>query len=438
MVILGAGMTGLAAARASGGTVYEAAAAPGGICSSYYLAPGGVYRSGGVRRPSAARDDAYRFEVGGGHWIFGGDPDVLALIETLGPTRRYARRASVYFPEDRRFVPYPLQNHLRHLGPALAERALAEMEAASGAPPLREGATMREWLARSFGATLGALFFEPFHQLYTGGLHAHIAPQDGYKSPVDLAAVAAGVRGETLAAGYNVTFVYPPAGLDALARGLAEASAVEYGKRAVRIDPGRREVAFADGETVAYEQLVSTLPLDRALAMTGLEAGPPDPYTSVLVLNVGAERGPTCPDDHWVYVPRSRAGFHRVGFYNNVDLAFLPVSAREGPTRVSLYVERAWPGDTRPEPGEVPRYTAAVTRELQDWGWIGAVEVADPTWIDVAYTWRWPGSRWRDDALRVLGAHGVQQVGRYGRWTFQGIADSIRDGLAVGAALRAG
>lgn len=432
MVILGAGMTGLAAARASGGTVYEAAAAPGGICSSYYLEPGGA------RRPGASRDDAYRFEIGGGHWIFGGDPDVLALIETLGPTRRYARRSSVYFPEDRRFVPYPLQNHLRHLGPALAERALAEMVAADGAAPLGEGATMREWLARSFGATLSALFFEPFHELYTGGLHARIAPQDGYKSPVDLAAVAAGVRAEAPAAGYNVTFVYPPAGLDALTRGLAGASAVEYGKRAARIDTVSREVAFADGDTVAYERLISTLPLDRALAMTGLEAGTPDPYTSVLVLNVGAERGPACPDDHWVYVPRSRAGFHRVGFYSNVDPAFLPVSARAAAARVSLYVERAWPGETRPDGGEVPRYAAAVTRELQDWGWIGAVEVADPTWIDVAYTWRWPGSRWRDDALRVLGAHGVQQVGRYGRWTFQGIADSIRDGLAVGAALRAG
>jgi hypothetical protein len=27
-------------------------------------------------------------------------------------------------------------------------------------------------------------------------------------------------------------------------------------------------------------------------------------------------------------------------------------------------------------------------------------------------------------------------VGRYGRWIFQGIADSLRDGLFVGAALR--
>jgi protoporphyrinogen oxidase len=424
-------MTGLAAARASGGTVYEAAETPGGICSSYYLAPGGVRRSG------ASRDDAYRFEIGGGHWIFGGDPEVLALIERLGSTRRYARRSSVFLPESRRFVPYPLQTHLRHLGPDLAERALAEMVAAAATPPLAEDATMREWLARSFGATLGALFFEPFHELYTGGLHTRIAPQDGYKSPVDLAAVAAGVRAVAPAAGYNVTFAYPPAGLDALARGLAGASAVEYGKRAARIDTVRREVAFTDGDTVGYERLVSTVPLDRALAMTGLSAGAPDPYTSVLVLNVGATRGPACPDDHWVYVPRSRAGFHRVGFYSNVDPAFLPVSARGDASRVSLYVERAWPGDTRPDPGEIPRYAAEASRELQDWGWIGAVEVADSTWIDVAYTWRWPGSRWREDALRVLEAHGVHQVGRYGRWTFQGIADSIRDGLAAGAALRA-
>ncbi len=378
MVILGAGMTGLAAARASGGIVYEAAAAPGGICSSYYLAPGGA------RRPGASRDDAYRFEIGGGHWIFGGDPDVLALIQTLGPTRRYARRSSVYFPEGRRLVPYPLQTHLRHLGPELAERALGEMVAAAAAPALAEGATMREWLARSFGPTLDALFFEPFHALYTAGLHTRVAPQDGYKSPVDLAAVAAGARAETPAAGYNVTFVYPSAGLDALARGLAGASAVEYGKRATRIDTVRREIAFTDGDTVGYERLVSTVPLDRALAMTGLSAGAPDPCTSVLVLNVGATRGPACPDDHWVYVPRSRAGFHRVGFYSNVDPAFLPLSARADASRVSLYVERAWPGDARADPGEIARYAAEATRELQDWGWIGAVEVADPTWIDVA------------------------------------------------------
>jgi hypothetical protein len=38
--------------------------------------------------------------------------------------------------------------------------------------------------------------------------------------------------------------------------------------------------------------------------------------------------------------------------------------------------------------------------------------------------------------LQALEKQGIQMVGRYVRWKFQGIADSIRDGLCVGAANR--
>ncbi|HEU5109330.1 MAG TPA: FAD-dependent oxidoreductase [Micromonosporaceae bacterium] len=424
-VILGAGMTGLAAGRASGGTVYEAAAAPGGICSSYYMVPGDARPH--PERPGAA---AYRFEVGGGHWIFGGDPAVLALIDRLAGARRYERRSSVFFPEDKLRVPYPLQNHLRHLGPDVAARALAEMTDAVGGPP---AVTLQDWLRRTFGRTLCDLFFDPFHALYTGGLHARIAPQDGYKSPVDLKTAVAGAFAGTAAVGYNATFVYPPAGLDGLARALAGGCRVEYGRRAVSIDARARTVGFADGGSVEYDRLISTLPLNTALAIARLDAGPPDPCTSVLVLNIGARRAGLCPDDHWVYVPRSRAGFHRVGFYSNVDGSFLPEPRRED--LVSIYVERAHGHGARPDAGAIARYAEAVVAELQDWGFIGDAEVVHPTWIDVAYTWAWPGSRWRADALQLLDEHGITQVGRYGRWTFQGIADSIRDGLYVGASL---
>ena len=61
-LILGAGVTGLAAGYASGWPVYEAADAPGGICSSYYVRPGSQERL----RQAPADDEAYRFEVGGG------------------------------------------------------------------------------------------------------------------------------------------------------------------------------------------------------------------------------------------------------------------------------------------------------------------------------------------------------------------------------------
>jgi protoporphyrinogen oxidase len=186
-----------------------------------------------------------------------------------------------------------------------------------------------------------------------------------------------------------------------------------------------------------YDLLVSTLPLNRMLEMTGLRLKEDsDPYTSVLVLNIGAMRGPCCPDDHWIYVPRSKAGFHRVGFYSNVDASFLPRSCREARDRVSIYVEKAYPGGQRPSPEDIAACSQATVEELRQWGFISTAEAVDPTWIDVAYTWSRPGSKWREVALKTLEEHDVIMVGRYGRWVFQGIADSIRDGFFVGASAR--
>jgi protoporphyrinogen oxidase len=158
-----------------------------------------------------------------------------------------------------------------------------------------------------------------------------------------------------------------------------------------------------------------------------------DPYSSVLVLNIGAKRGPRCPDDHWLYVPESASGFHRIGFYSNVDARFLPASARSAPDRVSIYVERAYLPGQRPSKEQEAAYIASSVRELQGFQFITDVEVVDPTWIEVAYTWSWPESSWRRTALQALQKHGIFQVGRYGRWVFQGIADSLRDGFVVGS-----
>ena len=75
--------------------------------------------------------------------------------------------------------------------------------------------------------------------------------------------------------------------------------------------------------------------------------------------------------------------------------------------------------------------------ELQRWGFIDTAEVVHPTWVDVAYTWSWPGSSWTRQAIQALEKAGIYQVGRYGRWIFQGIADSIRDGFIAGSSFRA-
>jgi protoporphyrinogen oxidase len=430
MFVLGAGMTGLAAGFASECPVFEGADNPGGICSSYHMP-----LANKERKLQAATDgEAYRFEIGGGHWIFGGDPAVLRFLQGFVNLKRYTRQSSVFFGEQGLYVPFPLQNHLRFLDRDLAERALAEMAAQQGT-----SRTMKAWLGKNFGRTLSELFFNPFNALYTAGLYDRIAPQDSYKSPVDLALAMQGASTHTAPVGYNATFAYPEQGLGVLAQRLANQCNVEYGKRVVRIDTTNRSLYFDDGTTHPYDTLISTLPLNKVLEMGQIDIGvEPDPYTSVLVLNIGAIRGDSCPPDHWLYIPHSSSGFHRVGFYSNVDPSFLPVSSREKKDRVSIYVEKAYLPTDKPLHTDIARYAEATIRELQGWGFIHDVEVVDPTWIDVAYTWSWPESGWQRGALETLEGHGIYQVGRYGRWVFQGIADSIRDGLLVGSAFKDG
>lgn len=405
-------MTGLAASWISGVPALEAAPQPGGICRTY-------------------SESGYRFETGGGHWIFGGDPMLNRFLEALTPFRYYERRSSVWLPELAAFVPYPIQNNLHGLPKAMAETILREMQ---GAPQHRSG-ILAEWLRESFGDTLHDLFFGPFHELYTAGEHTRIAVQDVFKTPLDLRAVERGLRGGAAPTGYNQTFSYPPAGLDTLAATLARGGDIRTGSEVVRVDTSARELHLADGSSLPYEWLMSSLPLDAMLSLTGLRIeAEPGIRTAVLVLNLGGERGERMPTDHWAYVPRSRAGFHRVGFYSNVDGYFVP---DENPSLASLYVERAFPAGTRLDEATIGEYARDAIAELQEWGWMGDVPVVSPTWVETAYTWSRPGSAWRAEAMRELAGLGILMTGRYGKWQFQGIADSLRDGFHAGASLKA-
>jgi protoporphyrinogen oxidase len=429
-IILGAGMTGLAAGSISGFPVYEASALPGGICSSYYIRPGDKTRLHAVPQDG----EAYRFDIGGGHWIFGGDAILNQFLNTIAPFKAYNRISSVYFRKTNQYVPYPIQNHLGYLDKAIALKALTEMTTASGGTVV----TMEDWMRQSFGDTLTGLFFAPFHEMYTAGLWQTISPQDSYKSPVNLKLALQGAFEKTPpAVGYNTSFLYPIEGLDRLSSRMAEKCNITYNKEVIKIDLKRKEVHFKDGSGEKFERIISTLPLNRTMEMSGLNTSAPVyPYSSVLVLNIGAVRGAACPNDHWLYNPDTQSRFHRVGFYSNVDVSFLPRSSQTNNSRVSIYVERAYPGSALPSQSDIETYAASVVKELQEWGYIGSAEVVDPTWIDVAYTWAMPQSNWKEQATRELQNNHIYPIGRYAAWSFQGIANSIRDGFLIGSCFK--
>ena len=364
-VILGAGITGLAAAYKTKGTVYEASGSPGGICRSYY-------------------ENGYRFERGGGHWIFGADQEVLEFLDQFCLCKKYKRDAGVYI---NKVFPYPIQEYFK--------------KPISMSPP----GTMQYDLLQKFGDKLGKLFFFPFNEKYTVGLYKEIVLQDNYKNPVDNK-------------GYNSEFIYPEKGLDALIDSLAIDIDIRYHKRVTSINPDEKMLYFEGGDSRRYDKLISTLPLNIMCNLLNVKTSDKLPYNSTIVLNIGATPGRNFPKEHWLYIPYSKSGFHRVGFYSNVDKSFAPKN------RVSMYIEWAIRSEDK-----VGVNGVQAIRELQDWGFINKLETSSIHNIDIAYTWRYPDSDDIENLLSMVEDCGIKQIGRYGRWKFQGIADSIKEGL---------
>lgn len=420
-IILGAGVTGLSVGISTGYRIFEAAANAGGVCASYYI--NHDYK----KAFSFAHEEAYRFEAGGGHWIFGADNHILKFINELSPIKSYTRKSAVYFPEWNLYVPYPLQNHLSYLPKDIAQKALSEIHRS---PDNNTVTTLADWLQQHFGRTLCEYFFFPFHELYTAGLYTEIIPQDKYKTPVNKELIVRGFHGETPPVGYNSVFVYPSKGLDDFVHKMVEKCMVTFNAEVISIDTKKREVFFKDGTSIQYDFIFSTLPLNKTQQLAHLDIDEPsDPYTSVLVMNIGAQKGKKCPDQHWLYLPTSKTGFHRVGFYSKVDKSFLPLMSRNTDSAVSIYVEKAYPTGTVLSKEEVKKNCDNTIKELQNWGFIEEVDVIDPTWIEVAYTWESVKSTWREKTLSCLAQNNIYQIGRYGKWKFQGIAESIKDGL---------
>lgn len=427
--VIGAGATGLAAGFAGNLPVYESDTEPGGMSRSYLLKPGHP------RRWATGLPDSscYRFDHGGGHWIFGLDGPLKALLSRHCALGAYQRVSSVFFARSGAYVPFPIQNHLHCLEPTVVRRCLDEILN----PPQRDCATQADWLEVNFGPTLNELFFAPFHQRYTAGLWTRLAPQDAYKSPIDRSAVIAGASGNPRSAGYNVTFHYPKGGLSRLWTDFGKEIDVHYDHQLIQIDIHNRRMLFSNQTSVPFDRLLSTLSLEQILKLANLKVDPiPDPYTSVLVLNIGGLKGKACPPDHWLYIPDSRCGFYRVGIYSNVCKDFLPEADRATGRKASFYIERAYPAGAKPDKLATDQYIRDVIKELQEWKFLAEPEIWDCHWVEVAYTWSWPGSTWKHDVLSLLERHSIYSIGRYGRWRFQGIADSLREGFLWGMAFR--
>jgi hypothetical protein len=142
----------------------------------------------------------------------------------------------------------------------------------------------------------------------------------------------------------------------------------------------------------------------------------------VLVFNLGFDKkGPK--GVHWSYYPARDLAFYRLGFYDNIF----------DTDRLSLYVEIGFPHDAKVD---VDAMRARVLEGLKQEGVITDHRlvaehhvVMDPAYVHITRSSLSEVARLR----RILAAHGVWSIGRYGGWTYCSIEDNILEARALAA-----
>jgi protoporphyrinogen oxidase len=435
IVIVGAGPTGLGAAyrlRELGyrdWAIYERNSYVGGLASSHTDSAG------------------FTYDIGG-HVMFSHYEYFDRLVDRmLGDDHTVLMRESWIRMFDR-WIPYPLQNNIRHLPPDVLLECLHGLVDAQGMDP-RAAGNFSEWVDAVFGAGIARHFMRPYNfKVWAHPLQmmskAWIAER---VSVIDLKRVLAGVvmGRDELSWGPNNTFKYPLYG----GTGGLYSRFVPYvqdhlqlGREVVEVDLGCKRLRFADGGEDHYDVLLSAMPIPELLRrlrplpaeLLGVAAGLH--HNHGLVVGVGVAR-PTEATKCWTYFPESNAPFYRVTFLSNY-------SPRIAPEAHSLLLTETSYSDYKPVDrgaivdGVVDGLLATGLLEPTDRDRIVATHVEE-----VEYLYPVP-TLTRDRALAeiqpFLMACDIYSRGRFGAWKYEisNMDHSVMQGVEVVNALLLG
>jgi protoporphyrinogen oxidase len=310
--------------------------------------------------------------------------------------------------------------------------------------PTQAYGAFRDWILAKLGEGIGKHFMFPYNEKLwtvptedlTCGWLSEYVPRPTLQEVFDGA-----FRDQTKGFGYNATFWYPKhGGIQALSDALAgKAGPIRFGEEVERVLSDHRAVRLASGKTIAYERLVSTIPLDQLVDRLDVQV-PADVrearrmlvHNSLLIVNLGV-RGEGLTDKHWIYLPEMKFTPYRVGVYSNFSSAMAP------PGTTSYYVEIAyrkeWNVDKQRlaekavsdliEIGLVPQRRDIIVRDVRD------VECGY-----VIYDRNY--ERCRTAIMEYLRSNGIISIGRYGGWEYSGMEEAMASGSTSIASMGAG
>jgi len=415
VVIIGGGLAGLSAGyhlNEYQPTVLERESSLGGLCRSF-------------------SQDGFTFDCTG-HLIHLKNPYTKELIANLLPNafNAHERLASIYSKQTT--TPYPFQANTFGLPPQVVKECLIgfieTLQANPGSPD-----NFHDWTLQTFGAGIAKHFMLPYNEkFWKRDLHDVTCDWVSWSIPKPkLEEVVNGALGLTnKGMGYNPKFIYPVnGGIQCLPLALSSPIENIYLNEAVEsIDASKKVVHLRSGRDEPYEYLVTTMPLpltyrmlkdkpDSLLAAaSGLDA------ISVLNINVGVDR-PNISDQHWIYFPEDEFVFSRVGFPMNFSKTVAPAGTS------SIYIEITHHPDRRPDVEEL------YEKSLMDLRRCGILQPSDRILtrnvIDIKYAYvvfNEHRQRYLPDLVSYLDSNDIVTAGRYGRWDYYSMEDSILSG----------
>lgn len=423
IVIIGAGATGLSAAyhlEKKGFydyKLFEKEAVTGGLCGS-------------------VEQDGFVFDYTG-HLLHVNDAYFHTFINTVvgfENLNTVIRRSYVYSQDV--YTRYPYQINLY----GLPEETIADcIEGFVSRKKMSKHVTsFPEWVLQNFGTGFAKHFFLPYqrkifaHDLdkITSSWTGRFVPQTSLRQIIK----GALTDEDDAAIGYNSKFFYPKEGgisfwVDRLAEQLKNPVYTSFCVKS--IDVTNKIIHFTNGHIEAYEQLITTMPLD--ILLQSLEEAPSINLKAaadkllcnkVVNFNIGVSH-PNLSDKHWIYYPEKKYPFYRIGFNHNFSKAMTP------PGCSSLYGEFAYLHET---PQTVSRLLKRSLEEAKRLLSIEKHEIATEKIINInhAYViydfWREKNLPKIHDALHQ---HNIYSVGRYGEWKYSSMQEALLDGKKI-------
>ena len=418
VVIVGAGPTGLGAAYrlhelgVHTVTLVEAAGGPGGLASSYVDAMG------------------FTWDVGGHVQFSHYDYYDAVLDRALGAAWLEHERQSWVWVE-KSWVPYPFQYNLHRLPPAERDRALAGLESASRGAAAPRAANFGAWIVQTFGRGIADVFLRPYNEKVWGyPLDTLGVDWMGDRVPMpDLERVRRNVREERddVSWGPNHRFRYPrQGGTGAIWRGVAgllDRARIRFNVGVRRLALGEGRLELRDGQTLAFDHLISSLPLDvlsdmsHGLSARARRAAAALRHSSCHIVGVGL-RGPRPPalaGKCWIYFPGASSPYYRVTVLSNYSPFNVP-----GEGHWSLLAEVC---ESPTRPVNASHLPASILAAMRDDGLLSPESEVVSVWQRrEAHGYPTPFLG-RDAVLASLvpelERHRVYSRGRFGSWRYE-------------------